>query len=252
MARTQAASSLQPRVFPVGRAVALLGVAAPELTGRRLTVEGRRVVVARFGRQALLVAYVDSAAFAPAEVARRRTEPAWLRNEARIHERAAARASAHAPVLPAPLLSIFADAAALDDHARENDARWTRAFARLGAKSEYVLHVFYGPHVPPGGEPYLIRVTAQASRSGRAPAVAGPPDVAAKVRGLWETCASFAAGSRRVAVERTRGVLLTSALLVSEQGARALRDAVEAFGVASGPLGLAAYLEGPRLPFSFV
>ena len=72
----------------------LFAVGSPELASRRYTIEGRRVQAIRFGRLALLLGYVDQAAYASEELERRRDGLPFLRTEARIHERAVERASA--------------------------------------------------------------------------------------------------------------------------------------------------------------
>ncbi|MFZ1126060.1 MAG: GvpL/GvpF family gas vesicle protein, partial [Candidatus Baltobacteraceae bacterium] len=173
MSKSAAVRRVESRVYPAGRALALFGIGDAGLLGRRLVIDGRRLQGLRFGRMALLVAYVDPLEYAPDEIERRRSRESWLWNEARIHERAVERAATHGAVVPARLLTVFPDWDALERSAGEHAARWSRALGRIGVQRECVLHVFVGPHAPPGREPYLVRVTARATRGRRAPALEG-------------------------------------------------------------------------------
>ncbi len=252
MGKSVALTRVEPRVYPTGRAVALFAIGPAEFAGRRLVVEGRRAQAVRFARLALLVAYVDQVEYAAEEVERLRDRPSWLWNEARIHERVVERAATHAAVLPVRLLTVFPHSAALEARAREQYARWSRALARTGSKRECVLHVFFGPHPPPGEAPYLVRVTARASRSGRAPAFKGDPRLGEHVTALWRACATVATATRRVELAPARGALLSAAFLTAEGGVQTLRDIVERSSEAGASLGVTAYLEGPRPAFTFV
>jgi hypothetical protein len=200
----------------------------------------------------LLVAYVDPLEYAPDEIARRRSHESWLWNEARIHERAVERASTHGPVVPAKLLTVFADWPALERSAGEHAPRWSRALGRIAAQRECVLHVFVGPHAPPGREPYLVRVTERAARSGRGPALKGDAQLCEHVSALRRTCAEAAAATRRIEPSAERGALLSAAFLTGETGLETMREAVERSAEAGASLGVTAYLEGPRAPFTFV
>jgi hypothetical protein len=246
------APSVHPRVYPAGRAVVLLAVCAPELAGRRLTVEGRRVQAIRFGRLALLLSFVDQQAYAPEELERKRGDAAWLASEARVLEQAVERTRVHGSVLPMRLTTTFAHAEALDESARESYPRWSRALTRLGGKSECVVHVYVGPHAPPGREPYVLRVSQRASRSARVPAMKGDPAVLAHAQDLWRTCSRLATATRRVHTGGRRGALWSAAMLVPESGVTALSAALEASVEAGSALGVSTYLEVPRAPFTFV
>jgi hypothetical protein len=251
MAKSQSAPSVQPRVYPAGRAVLLFAVGSPELASRRYTIEGRRVQAIRFGRLALLLGYVDQAAYASEELERRRDDLPFLRTEARIHERAVERASALGAVAPVRLLSAFTHPAALEQYARENYARWSRSLTRLGEKRELVVHLFAGPHTPPGGEPYLLRVTARATRSTRAPHFKGDPAIVEHTKALYRACSAAASSTRRVQAASHRGALFSAAYLLAPAGVDALRAALAEQSLAGAALGITAYLEGPRPPFSF-
>src|ERR1700676_1986902 len=120
--RLQTAPRVEPRIYPAGRAVVLYGVAAPELAGRRLVIEGRRIQAVRFGRLSLLIAFVAQGEYAGEELERHRCDAVWLRNEARIHERAVERAAAHAAIVPARLLTVFAHPASLEETVTEFSA----------------------------------------------------------------------------------------------------------------------------------
>jgi hypothetical protein len=230
----------------------LLGVCSPELAGRRLTIEGRRVQSLRFGRLALLVAFVDQDAYALDAIERKRGEPAWLAAEARVLEHAIERAGASGTVLPMRLLTAFPHAGALEESAREQYPRWSRALTRLGGKRECVVHLYAGPHAPPGGEPYVLRIAQRASRSARLPAIKGDPAVVDHAQRLWRSCSRLATATRRVQTGGRRGALWSAVMLVPEGGVGALSAAIEATVEAGAALGVTAYLEAPRAPFTFV
>lgn len=241
-----------PRVYPVGRAVLLLAVCAPELAGRRLAVEGRRVQAMRVGRLALLLSFVDQAGYAPEEVERKRCDPAWLAVEARVLEQSVERVRAVGPVAPMPLLTAVPQAADLEAHARERYAKWSRALARLGTKRECVVHLYAGPHAPPGGEPYLLRVTQRAGRAPRVPAFEAPPPTLEHAQRVWQACTEIAAATRRVRTAGRRGALWSAAFLLGDEQIDALAGTLEGFSVAGAALGVTAHLEAPRAPFTFV
>jgi hypothetical protein len=251
MARAQTAPTVQPRVYPAGRAVIFHGFGAPELAGRRFTVEGRRVQALRYGRLALLVAFVGQTEYAPNEIERRRSDETWLRLEARVHERAVERANLHGALVPARFLSIFPHPAALEEAATEHYARWCRTLTRLGAKREFVVHAFAGPHVAPGGTPYLLRVVANASRSPRVMTPKLGVEIVTQLQALWRTCGALATGSRRILGPPMRGALGSVAYLVPEHQAGALRTAIARASEAGAAAGLTYYMEGPRAPFTF-
>jgi len=244
--------STRPRVYPAGRAVSLLGACAPELAGRRLTIEGRRIQTLRFGRLALLLAFVDQQAYAADEIERRRAEPGWLAAEARILEQAVERARASGAVIPMRLLTVFPHADALEETARELYPRWSRALTRLGGKRECVVHVYVGPHATASAEPYLLRVTQRASRSSRPPAIKAEPAVLEHAQRIWRDCAAASVALRRVQTAGRRGALWSAAMLVPDAGVGALRAALESSIEAGARLGVSAYLEAPRAPYSFV
>lgn len=221
------------------------------MTGRRFAVEGRRIQALRFGRLALAIGHVDAAQFAPEALARHREEAAWLRTEACLQERAVERAAAHGPLLPAELLSVHPTLAALEAYARERYARWSRALTRLGARREYAVHLFRGPHAPPGGDSYRFRVSARTVRGGRAPAgrVGGP--VAEELAKLQQICSESLPPARRVVPDVRRGEVYASALLLDDAQAGAMKSSLAALAAAGGVHGLTYYLEGPRAPYSF-
>jgi hypothetical protein len=241
-----------PRIYPAGKAVILLAACSPELAGRRLTVDGRRVQAIRSGRLALLVAYVDQQSYAPAEIERRRAEPAWFAAEARLLEQAVERAGAHGQVLPMPPLTVFTHPAALEHNALAQAARWTRGLARFAGKRECAVHAFVGPHVPPGGAPYVARITRQAVRSGKPPAITGSSAVTAHASALWRAVTALGIATRGVPVGDVRGALWSAVVLLEEADVPALAAAVDGSADAGTPLGVTPYMEIPRSPFSFV
>lgn len=245
-------ASLRPRISPVGRAVLLLGICAGESAGRRLTVDGRRVQTVRYGSLALVVAFVDQAAYDAEEVARKRVDAAWLAMEARALERTVDRFSIVADVLPMKLLTVYPDAEALEAAAHVRHARWSRALARLGDKRECVVHVYGGPHLRPGAAPYVARVSACALRTARMPAFAGEPSVVMPLEALFRDLDALAISSRRVPAERIRGARFITALLLGESDVVALHGLIDRWNAAVSHIGLTAYMEGPRRPFSFV
>jgi hypothetical protein len=250
MTKSQAAPS-SARIYPAGRAVLLHAFGPAELAGRRFSIEGRRIQAIRYGRLALLVGFADQAAYAPEEIERRRGEPGWLQSEARIHERAVERAANHVPIVPVRLLSVYSHPEALEQAARTAYVRWSRALARLGNKREYVLHAFAGPHAPPGGESYVLRVSSRAGRSARAPVPKAAPPIVTEVQGLWRACASLAAATRALHRPTARGALGSVAYLLDDDKSAPVHAEVERFSVSGAPLGITYYLEGPRLPFTF-
>ncbi|MBD5606515.1 MAG: GvpL/GvpF family gas vesicle protein, partial [Candidatus Eremiobacteraeota bacterium] len=241
-----------PRVYPAGRAAIVLGACGPELAGRRLAIEGRRVQAVRFGRLALLISFVDGAAYAPDELDRLRGDAPRLGAEARRLESAVERARVHGAVLPLRLLTVYAHPESLEEAAREQYARWSRGLARLRGKSECVVHLFAGPHAPPGGAPYVLRIAQKVSRTGRPPALKGDGDVLEHARRVWRECATIATATRRVATAGERGALWSAAMLLEPPAVDALAAALERSVVAGAPLGVSAYLESPRAPYCFV
>jgi hypothetical protein len=246
-----AGASSAARVYPAGRAVLLYAFAAPELAGRRFSVEGRRVHAIRYGRLCLLVGFADREAFANEQVERRRGDAGWLRTEARIHERAVERAATHASVVPARLLSVYQSPEALEQAVRAAYVRWSRLLARLAGKREFVLHAFLGPHPAPNLESYMLRVSARAARSSRVPVPKAAPAVADAVQALWKACAAGASAVRALQRPTGRGALGSVAYLLDDGGEEALRSAVASASPDAAPLGISYYLEGPRLPFTF-
>jgi hypothetical protein len=242
----------RPRVYPAGRAAVMLAACAPQLTGRRLSIEGRRVQAIGFGRLALLVSFVDGAAYASAAIERRRDEAGFLAAEARLLEGAVERARVHGAVLPMRLLTVFEHPESLEVNAREQYARWSRALARLGTKRECVVHVYAGPHAPPGGLPYVLRVAQRVSRTGRPPSLKGDAPAVEHARRVWRGCAEIASATRRLPATTERGALWSAAMLLDESGVDRLAALLERSVEEGAPLGVTAYLEAPRAPFSFV
>ena len=250
MSKSGGASSAA-RVYPAGRAVLLYAFAGPELAGRRFSIEGRRVHAIRCGRLALLVGFADRETYAGDQLERRRGDANWLRTEARIHELAVERAGAHAPVVPARLLSVYGSSEALEQAIRAASVRWSRLLVRLAGKKEYVLHAFFGPHPAPAVESYLLRVSARAARSSRVPVPKAPPPIASAVQALWKACAANAGAVRALQRPTTRGALGSVAYLLDEGGEETLRATLADAAAAGSALGITYYLEGPRLPFTF-
>jgi hypothetical protein len=240
------------RVYPVGRAVLLLAVSAPELAGRRIAVDGRRVQALRVGRLALLLSFVDQAGYAPEEIERKRCDPAWLATEARVLEQAVERVRPAGPIVPLPLLTAFPHATDLEALARERYAKWSRALTRLGTKRECVVHLYAGPHAPPGGEPYVLRVTQRATRTTRVPAFDAPAPTLEHAQRVWQACAEVGSATRRVRTAGRRGALWSGAFLLSEDGIEKLAGVLSGFSAAGAALGVTAHLEAPRAPFTFV
>jgi hypothetical protein len=232
--------------------VVLLAVCAPELAGRRLAIEGHRVQAIRFGRLALLLAFVDQHDYSLEEIERKRDDAGWLSSQARLLEQAVERARTNAAVLPMRLLTVFAHSGALEEAAREHYARWSRALTRLGPKRECVVHVYAGPHAPPGGEPYLVRISQRSSRTARVPALKADAAVAAHALQLWGACTRVATATRRVQTGNRRGALWSAALLVNERDVATLAALVRGSAENGAPLGVSAYVELPRAPFTFV
>jgi hypothetical protein len=251
LARGQAAPLLERRALPADRAVALYGLVPASLTGRRLTVDGRRSVVVRLGRLGLITASVDPREFAAPEIERRRADRKWMREQARHQERVLERLRPEAAVCPAPFLTTFDGLEAFDAAAKENYARWSRALTRLTGKVEYGVHAFVGPHALPDVDPYVLRV-AQRSRArvtAREREASTPLD--AHVRDLWDAVRAAAVATRRFEVRGLRGFVFGATLLADERGDLMLRAALSVLAPAGHALGASVYLEGPKAPFSF-
>ena len=230
----------------------LHGIGEPSFAGRRYTIEGRRVQAVLFGRLALLVSYVDQAAYARDEVERRREDENWLRGEARLHEHVAARVSAAGSFVPARLLEIFPHRLALEDAAAEHDARWARSLTRFAEKREFALHVFAGPHTAPVNDSYLLRVALHVSKSVRRIPLKASDEIVARVGELWRACAGHATAVRRIEGVPARGSLGSLVYLVAANEAESVPLLVANAAIAGAELGLTYYLEGPRAPFSFI
>jgi hypothetical protein len=236
----------------VGRAVLLLGIANAALAGRRLNVDGRRVQGIRYGSIALVVTFVDQDAYERDEIARKRVEASWLATEARALERAVDRLAASGDVLPMKLLTVFPDAGALEAHALERAARWTRALARVGSKRECVVHVYAGPHVAPGSGAYVARVSECATRATLLPVFKGDAPLAEALGSLWRDCVGLGLASRRIVPMPSRGAHFSLAILLPQGDVEALGALVDRWNARGSALGLIAYCEGPRRPFTFV
>jgi hypothetical protein len=245
-------SPLAPRIYPAGRAAMILGVCAPALAGRKLVIEGRHVSAIAYKRVALLVSFVDPAQYEAEHLASLRADPVRFALEARILEQAVERASGSGAIVPVKALTVYPDAQALELAAAENAGRWSRVLSRLGTKRECVVHVYVGPHVAPGGEPFVARVSARSSRSGRAPAIRGDERVVAHAAKLWQSCSEAAIASRRVRSSPERNALWTASFLVNESDVEAFELLVERSSEKGAPCGVTAHFEGPRLPYSFV
>ena len=244
--------SRTPRIYPSGRAAILLGICAPELAGRKLTIEGRRVQAIAFERIALLVSFVEPAAYEADRLASLRADASRFAIEARLLEHAVERAAVTAAVVPFKALAVYADPESLEAAAREHGAKWARLLSRLSTKRECVVHVYGGPHVAPGAEPYVARVAARASRSGRVPALRGNELVVEHASGLFKACTDAAIAVRRVQPSPERGAIWTATFLVAETDVEKFELLVERSSEKGAPLGISAHFEGPRLPFSFV
>ena len=240
------------RIYPVGRAVLLLGIASATLAGRRVNVDGRRIQSVRYGSLALVVAFVDQMAYDHDEIARKRSEGSWLATEARALERAVDRLATSGDILPMKLLTVFPHADALEAHALESQARWTRALARVGTKRECVVHVYAGPHVAPGSGAYVARVSEAATRATRPPAFEGETLVAEALASLWRDCVGLGLASRRVVPTPARGAHFSLAILLPQADVDTLGALVDRWNARVASAGLIAYCEGPRRPFTFV
>ena len=249
---SRTAPNARARVYPAGRAVVVLGACAPELAGRRLTIEGRRVQAVPFGRIALLLSFVDGGAYAPEQIERMRGDATWVATEARLLEAAVERARMHGAVLPMRLLTVYSHPETLEESARGQYRKWSRALARLGTKRECVVHLFVGPHVPPGGAPYVVRIAQRASRTARPPTLKGHEPAVEHARSVWRACAQASLAARRVTLPEQRGALWSGVMLLEASGVDALAATLEGAVAAGSPLGVTAYLEAPRAPFSFV
>ncbi len=240
-------------LHPSGRAAVIYAFCAPELVGRRMTIEGRRVQALAAGRFGLLTSYVDRESFSPEALAARADDRAWFAHHARIHERAVERLAELGTVVPAKPLTIVADAATLADYARERAVTWTRAYAKFRNARECAVHLFVGPHRLPFDEPYLVRVSARVERSSRvvAPLGGDASPVEVRARAFVDACAAAASAARRLPTTG-RGHLASLALLVPAGGEQRLAVLAREARAELEALGVAAYLEAPRAPHSFV
>ncbi len=241
------------RVYPAGRAAELFAVCEPELAGRRLSIDGRRIVAVAFERFSLLLSYVDPKAYSAQELERRRADGTWQAAEARVYERAVERASLHGAVLPMRSFTIVENTNELEAYVSGNALRWSRSLARLGGRRECAVHLYGGPHMSLfSNEPYSIRVARHVTRSGRLPTLIGSPEIVEYARGVWQACTSVALAARRISQGERRGVLWSAVLLLADADVAALAKILEESAVAGARLGVTTYLEGPHAPFSFV
>jgi hypothetical protein len=242
-----------PRVYPADRAAELFAVCEPELAGRRLSVEGRRIVAVPFERFSLLLSYVDPKAYSVEELERRRGDGPWQAIEARVQERAVERASQHGAVLPMRSFTIVEKTSDLEAYVSGNAVRWSRSLARLGGSRECAVHLYAGPHVSLfTTEPYSIRVARHVTRSTRLPVLAGTPEVVEYAREVWQACTSVAQATRRIGPGERRGILWSAVLLLAAADVTEIAKVLERSAVAGAALGVTTYLEGPRAPYSFV
>jgi gas vesicle protein GvpL/GvpF len=236
------------RALPVDRAIALHGVVPGALAGRKMGVDGARVLVLKLGRLGLVTSSVDPGEFSAGAI--ERADDKWLRGQARHQERVLERLHAEGTVWPAPFLTSFEDLEALDGAARANYIRWNRALTRVSGKVEYTVHAFVGPHALPALEPYVLRVARRTSRS--APRLRQPVSpLDAHARALYEGLRASAAGARRFSAPGLRGFVMGVALLIDEGAADAVQGVLATFAPEGHALGLSVYVEGPRPPFSF-
>lgn len=249
---TRGSTGSRSNVYPVGRAVLLLGIANAALAGRRVNVDGRRVQSVRYGSIALVVTFVDQDAYDRDEIARKRVDASWLATEARALERAVDRLAAGGDILPMKLLTVFPHSGALEAHALESAARWTRALARVGSKRECVVHVYAGPHVAPGSGAYVARVSECATSATRLPVFEGDAPLTEALGSLWRDCVGLGLASRRIVPMPARGAHFSLAILLPQGDVEALGALVDRWNTRGSVLGLIAYCEGPRRPFTFV
>jgi len=114
------------------------------------------------------------------------------------------------------------------------------------------VHLYAGPHAPPGGSPYVLRVAQRVSRTGRPPALKGTSPLVEHARHVWRECAAIASATRRLPAAGERGALWSAATLLDEGTVEVLARRLERSVAEAAPLGITTYLETPRAPFSFV
>ncbi len=237
------------RLAPAGRAVLVLGIAAPELAGRRFTIDGRRISATRVGRVALLVTYVERDAYTAEALEELRGDDERLASEARSYQRAIERAAVHAPVAPAGLLTVVTEAAELDALPPDRVLRWSRQLTRLGERRECALLCYAGPHALPAFEPYAVAVAMRALRMQK-PDFGTEPAIAAHLEATWKAVAEFGVSTRKLRAV-TKRERFGATLLIDPTEIDRLRTTLAAHAADAAALGLTWYLEGPRLPFSF-
>ena len=251
MRKTDAAPRIEPRAYPADRAIAIYGIVPARYAGRKFIVDGKRTIVVRWDSVALVTNYVDPSEFSADQIERRRADRKWLRERARHHERVLERLRVP-EILPVPFLTTFEDLAALESAVRKRRSRWRASLARIAGKVEYGVHVFSGPHALPEPEPYLLRVSARARTQRRGQARDEPTtEIDRHVARIWEACSGAAVEVRRFETPGARGFALGAAVLAEERDDATLRMMLSALERSGRALGVAIYLEGPRIPYTF-
>jgi len=97
-----------------------------------------------------------------------------------------------------------------------------------------------------------VRISQRASRTARAPTMKADAPVAAHALDVWQACTRIATATRRIQTGNRRGALWSAALLVNERDVSALAALVGGSAENGARLGVSAYLEAPRAPFTFV
>jgi len=240
-------------LHPSDRAAVIYAFCSPELVGRRMTIEGRRVQALAAGRFGLLASYVDRESFTPEALVERVDDRAWQAHHARVHERAVERLGELGGVVPTRPLTIVADATTLAAYARERAVAWARAYNKFRDARECAVHLYAGPHRLPFDEPYLVRVSARVERSSRVAASLGSDasELEVRARAFVDACVTSASASRRMPTTG-RGHLASLTLLLPAGAEQRLAALAHEARAELQALGVAAYLEAPRAPHSFV
>ena len=249
MTEAHVAKSITRRVESARKALYVFGIGAPELAGKRWTVERITIIAIPFRKHSLLLRYVDASEWSGPALEAHRRDRTWLCEQARFHERVLSRVMRRGAVVPVRFCTVFDSFAHFEDASAENYQRWRRALLRLSGKFEWRLRVYEGPHAVPAPEPYpLGNVAGDAARPASLRVTGAVADHLAR---LWKSCGALATAARTIEGCGERCRVFEAVFLLPDQGIPKFHEALGRWALSAKPLGLTYYFEGPRPPFTF-
>lgn len=258
----------------MSKVVYLYGVVpgdAPDPPAALAGVGDAPVAVLRLDGAAAVVSFLPGAEYAAAAVETRLQDLAWVGEQGVAHERVVLWFVDHADILPARLLSLYADEAALRTSLAGQSAHLHGALRRLRGRREWNLKVAYDaamlePHAgefspdvaridreladaPPGRRYLLQRQRTEAARSGLAAAArTGAERVLARLAPLADASRTLPLAD----ADSAGTVVLNAALLVRREAEPELRAAAEQLASAEAGHGIILSFTGPWAPYRFM